>query len=54
MVKKVSGFPASHHIRQRVVPEVRRQAPYSGASMKEIARQLGFDDLAHFNKFRYD
>lgn len=51
MVKKVSGFPASHHIRQRVVLEAKRQAAYSGASMKEIAHQLGFDDIAHFSKF---
>lgn len=51
MVKQVSGFPASHHIRQRVVLEAKRQAAYSGASMKEIAYQLGFDDIAHFSKF---
>lgn len=51
MVKKVSGFPASHHIRQRVVLEAKRQAAYTGASMKEIAHQLGFDDIAHFSKF---
>jgi len=51
MVKKVSGFPASHHIRQRVVLEAKRQATYSGFSMKEIAYNLGFDDIAHFSKF---
>ena len=51
MVKKISGFPASYHIRQRVVLEAKRQATYSGASMKEIAHQLGFDDIAHFSKF---
>ncbi len=51
MVKKVSGFPASHHIRQRVVLEAKRQATYSGSSMKEIAYSLGFDDIAHFSKF---
>lgn len=51
MVKKVSGYPASHHIRQRVVLEAKRQATYSGSSMKEIAYSLGFDDIAHFSKF---
>ena len=51
MVKKVSGFPASHHIRQRVVLEAKRLATYSGSSMKEIAYSLGFDDIAHFSKF---
>ncbi|QHS63428.1 AraC family transcriptional regulator [Chitinophaga agri] len=51
MVKKISGFPASHHIRQRVVLEAKRLATYSGSSMKEIAYSLGFDDIAHFSKF---
>lgn len=51
VVKKVSGFPASHHIQQRIVLEAKRQAAYSDTSMKEIAYGLGFDDVAHFSKF---
>jgi AraC-like DNA-binding protein/mannose-6-phosphate isomerase-like protein (cupin superfamily) len=51
IVKKASGFPASHHIRQRVLLEAKRQAAYSGASMKEIAYNLGFEDISHFSKF---
>ncbi|GAA0554447.1 AraC family transcriptional regulator [Chitinophaga japonensis] len=51
IVKKVSGFPASYHIRQRIVLEAKRQAMYADASMKEIAYHLGFDDIAHFSKF---
>lgn len=51
VVKKVSGFPASHHIQQRIILEAKRQATYSGTSLKEIAYSLGFDDLAHFSKF---
>lgn len=51
VVKKVSGFPASHHIQQRIVLEAKRQAAYSDLSMKEIAWDLGFDDVAHFSKF---
>jgi AraC family transcriptional activator of pobA len=51
VVKKVSGFPASHHIQQRIVLEAKRQAAYSDVSMKEIAYGLGFDDVAHFSKF---
>ena len=51
IVKKVSGFPASHHIRQRVLLEAKRLAAYSGSSMKEIAYSLGFEDIAHFSKF---
>ncbi|WP_276480305.1 AraC family transcriptional regulator [Paraflavitalea pollutisoli] len=51
VVKKVSGFPASHHIQQRIVLEAKRHATYSDSSMKEIAYHLGFDDIAHFSKF---
>ncbi|MDF2187325.1 helix-turn-helix transcriptional regulator [Paraflavitalea sp. CAU 1676] len=51
VVKKVSGFPASHHIQQRIILEAKRQAAYSEVSMKEIAWHLGFDDVAHFSKF---
>ncbi|HUC82832.1 MAG TPA: helix-turn-helix transcriptional regulator [Flavisolibacter sp.] len=51
IVKKVSGFPASDHIRQRVVLEAKRQAVYADVSMKEIAYALGFDDIAHFSKY---
>lgn len=51
VVKKISGFPASHHIQQRIVLEAKRQAAYSNVTMKEIAYHLGFDDMAHFSKF---
>ena len=51
IVKKVTGHSAGQHIRQRVVLEAKRQAAYSGICMKEIAWNLGFDDIAHFSKF---
>lgn len=51
IVKKISGFPASEHIRQRIILEAKRQAIYTEDSMKEIAYKLGFDDVAHFSKF---
>lgn len=51
VVKKVTGFPASHHIQQRIILEAKRQAVYSNVTMKEIAWRLGFDDTAHFSKF---
>jgi AraC family transcriptional activator of pobA len=51
VVKKITGFPASHHIQQRIVLEAKRQAAYSNVTMKEIAYHLGFDDAAHFSKF---
>jgi AraC family transcriptional activator of pobA len=51
VVKKLTGFPASHHIQQRIILEAKRQAAYSNLTMKEVAYQLGFDDIAHFSKF---
>lgn len=51
VVKKVSGYPAGHHIRQRIVLEAKRKAACPTTSMKEIAYHLGFDDIAHFSKF---
>lgn len=51
IVKRISGYSAGYHIRQRVVLEARRRAAYSDVSMKEIAYHLGFDDIAHFSKF---
>ncbi len=50
-IKKTTGFSASHHIRQRIVLEAKRQATYSDNCMKEIAYLLGFCDVAHFSKF---
>ncbi|MBL7858130.1 MAG: helix-turn-helix domain-containing protein [Cyclobacteriaceae bacterium] len=51
IVKRVSGFPASHHIQQRVILEAKRQAAFALSSMKEVAINLGFDDFAHFSRF---
>lgn len=51
VVKKISGYPAGYHIRQRIVLEAKRQAVCPTTSMKEIAYRLGFDDIAHFSKF---
>jgi AraC-like DNA-binding protein len=50
-VKKATGYPASHHIRQRIALEAKRKATYSDVCMKEIAYHLGFSDSAHFSKF---
>jgi AraC family transcriptional activator of pobA len=50
-VKKATGYTASYHIQQKIVIEAKRQAQYSSISMKEIAYNLGFDNLAHFSKF---
>jgi len=51
IVKKASGFPASYHIRQRIILEAKRKAAYVSKSMKEIAYDLGFDDISHFSKY---
>ena len=51
VVKRITGSTASYHIQQCIVTEAKRQALYSGASMKEVAYSLGFHDNAHFSKF---
>lgn len=51
VIKKGTGFPASYHIQQRIILEAKRLALHSEISMKEIAYQLGYADMAHFSKF---
>jgi AraC family transcriptional activator of pobA len=51
ITKKSTGYPAGHHIRQRVALEAKRLGVYSDTGMKEIAYNLGFSDSAHFSKF---
>lgn len=51
IVKRVTAFPASYHIQQRVIMEAKRQAVYELCSMKEVALNLGFEDFAHFSRF---
>jgi AraC family transcriptional regulator, transcriptional activator of pobA len=51
IVKQFTGYTAGHHIRQRIIMEIKRQAIYTNASMKEIAYSLGFFDPAHFSKY---
>lgn len=50
-VRNTAGNTAGHYIRQRVVLEAKRQAVYSDCSMKELAWELGFQDIYHFSKF---
>ncbi|KYP15957.1 helix-turn-helix transcriptional regulator [Flavihumibacter sp. CACIAM 22H1] len=50
-VKKITGLPASEHIKKRVVLEAKRLAALENSSAKEIAHTLGFDDEAHFSKY---
>jgi AraC-like DNA-binding protein len=51
VIKKITGYPAGYHIRQRVALEAKRKAAYADVGMKEVAYDLGFFDLAHFSKF---
>lgn len=50
-VKRVSGYTAGYHIRQRIVLEAKRQAHWDQMSLKEISYKLGYSDVAHFSKF---
>ncbi len=51
LVKKTTGYPASHHIQQQIILEAKRRVSSSKANLKQIADQLGFDNYAHFSKF---
>lgn len=51
VIKKVTGHPASYHIRQRTIQEAKRMVFYDDANMKTVALTLGFDDQAHFSKY---
>ena len=49
-IKRETGRPASDHIRQRIMQEAQRLVAAHDAPLKEIAYQLGFEDVAHFSK----
>jgi len=51
IVKEISGYTVSHHIKQRIILEAKRKAIFFGHNMKEIAYCLGFMDPAHFSKY---
>ncbi|MFP9098118.1 helix-turn-helix domain-containing protein [Flavobacterium sp. RHBU_24] len=49
-VKNATGFPVSHHIRERMVLEAKRLLYHSAKSVKEIANELGYDDYPYFSR----
>jgi AraC family transcriptional regulator, transcriptional activator of pobA len=49
-VKNATGYPVSHHIRQRIILEARRLLYHSNKSVKEISAALGYDDYPYFSK----
>ncbi|PSL43013.1 AraC-like DNA-binding protein [Chitinophaga niastensis] len=50
VIKMESGYPTSYHINQRIVLEAKRMAQASGACLKEIAYELGYEDVSAFSK----
>ena len=49
-IRKETGQPASEHIRRRIVLEAKRLVSLDDVPLKEVAYQLGFEDVAHFSK----
>lgn len=49
--KKSKGVTAGEIIRERIMLEARRLLIHDGRSIKEIAGDLGFEDVAYFSRF---
>ena len=50
VIKAESGYPTSYHINQRIVLEAKRMAKATGACLKQIAYDLGYEDVSAFSK----
>lgn len=50
-VKSLTGFPLTHHINHQIIKEAQRLLFYSEYSIKEIAIQLGYEDIKYFHRF---
>lgn len=50
-VKKATGKTTSQHIFERIGTEAKILLKHTDWTISEISETLGFDDLAHFNKF---
>jgi len=50
-VKKTTGKTTSQHIFERIGTEAKILLKHTDWTISEISETLGFDDLAHFNKF---
>lgn len=51
IIKSETGASAKDIIQNRLLLEARRLARYSDLSVKEVAYELGYEDVAHFSKF---
>jgi len=49
-IKKETGQPASEYISRRIVLEAKRLVALGDVPLKEVAYQLGFEDVSHFSK----
>jgi len=51
VVKQQSGKTAIEHIHERILLEAKRKLLHTEFSIKEIAYDLGFEDVAYFTRF---
>lgn len=51
VIKRITGYSPKYHISKRLIMEAQRSYTRHSQSMKEIAYDLGFMDIAHFSKF---
>jgi AraC-like DNA-binding protein len=51
IIKSETGTSAKDFIQNRLLLEAKRLARYSDLSVKEVAYELGYEDVAHFSKF---
>jgi AraC-like DNA-binding protein len=51
IVKDQTGLTARQHIQKKIIAAATRELSIRENSMKQVAAQLGFEDLSHFSKF---
>jgi AraC-like DNA-binding protein len=51
VAKEITGFPASHWIRQEILLEAKRLLYHTLLDVKQIAYELGYEDHAYFSRF---
>lgn len=49
-IKVITGMPIGYWINQEIILEAKRLLYYSNLTIKEIAYDLGYDDLAYFTR----
>ena len=51
VTKRITGITAGQFVQERSLLEAKRLLIHSGATVSQIAFQLGFDDPAYFSRF---